>query len=113
MKLFLLNVQSRVHRTKNTLVFTTGSPGGSRIISAVLQSILNIVDFGMNLEEATSATRVHHQWQPEYLMYESFEPELVKNLEQMGFNLFLRTPILLNIFPNNFATSVFPVPGGP
>ena len=54
----------------NSLFFTTGSPGGSRIISAVLQSILNIVDFGMNLEEATSATRVHHQWQPDILEIE-------------------------------------------
>ena len=46
----------------NELFFTTGSPGGSRIISAVLQSILNIIDFEMNLEEATYAKRIHHQW---------------------------------------------------
>ena len=39
----------------NKLFFTTGSPGGARIISAVLQSILNIIDFDMNLEEATYA----------------------------------------------------------
>ncbi|MDC1073844.1 gamma-glutamyltransferase, partial [Gammaproteobacteria bacterium] len=50
---------------------TTGSPGGSRIITAVLQSIINIVDYGMNLEEANAAKRIHHQWQPDLLQIES------------------------------------------
>lgn len=54
----------------NELFFTTGSPGGSRIISAVLQSILNIVDFEMNLEEANKSKRIHHQWQPDILQIE-------------------------------------------
>ena len=45
--------------------FTTGSPGGAKIISAVLQSILNMVDYDMNVEEATKASRIHHQWQPD------------------------------------------------
>ena len=44
----------------NELFFTTGSPGGSRIISAVLQSILNIIDFEMNLQEAGDAPRIRH-----------------------------------------------------
>ena len=52
------------------LFFTTGSPGGSRIISAVLQSILNIIDFEMNLEEANKSKRIHHQWQPDILQIE-------------------------------------------
>jgi gamma-glutamyltranspeptidase/glutathione hydrolase len=52
------------------LFFTTGSPGGSRIISAVLQSILNIIDFEMNLEEANRSKRIHHQWQPDILQIE-------------------------------------------
>ena len=54
----------------NELFFTTGSPGGSRIISAVLQSILNIIDFEMNLEEANKSKRIHHQWQPDILQIE-------------------------------------------
>ena len=52
------------------LFFTTGSPGGSRIISAVLQSILNIIDFEMDLEEANKSKRIHHQWQPDILQIE-------------------------------------------
>ena len=62
----------------NELFFTTGSPGGSRIISAVLQSILNIIDFDMDLEQATSAKRIHHQWQPDLLQIESSINPMIK-----------------------------------
>ena len=50
--------------------FATGSPGGSRIITTVLQVILNIIDHGMNVAEATHAPRIHHQWYPEVLYIE-------------------------------------------
>ena len=50
--------------------FATGSPGGSRIITTVLQIILNIIDHGMNVAEATHAPRIHHQWYPEILYIE-------------------------------------------
>ena len=60
-----------------TLVFkegkpflVTGSPGGSRIITTVLQVILNVIDHDMNVAEATHAPRVHHQWYPDVLYYE-------------------------------------------
>ncbi|MFA5632761.1 MAG: gamma-glutamyltransferase [Porticoccaceae bacterium] len=51
-------------------VMVTGSPGGSRIITAVLQMVLNVVDFDMNIAEATAAPRVHHQWLPDVLQVE-------------------------------------------
>ena len=50
--------------------FATGSPGGSRIITTVLQVIVNIIDHGMNVAEATHAPRIHHQWYPEVLYIE-------------------------------------------
>ena len=50
--------------------FATGSPGGSRIITTVLQVILNIIDHDMNVAEASHALRVHHQWYPEILYIE-------------------------------------------
>jgi len=50
--------------------FATGSPGGSRIITTVLQVILNIVDHDMNVAEASHAPRIHHQWYPEVLYIE-------------------------------------------
>lgn len=50
--------------------FATGSPGGSRIITTVLQVVLNIIDHGMNVAEASHAPRVHHQWYPNILYIE-------------------------------------------
>ena len=51
-------------------VLITGSPGGSRIITAVLQVIVNAIDFGMPIDEAVTAPRLHHQWQPDEVMVE-------------------------------------------
>ena len=50
--------------------FATGSPGGSRIITTVLQVILNIIDHDMNVSEASHVPRMHHQWYPEELYIE-------------------------------------------
>jgi gamma-glutamyltranspeptidase/glutathione hydrolase len=48
----------------------TGSPGGSRIITAVLQVIVNVIDFGMCIDQAVTAPRIHHQWQPDQVTAE-------------------------------------------
>lgn len=57
---------------KNGKVFlVTGSPGGSRIITTVLQIIINVIDYGMNIQEATNASRIHHQWLPDTLWLEN------------------------------------------
>ena len=72
----------------NKFFFSTGSPGGSRIISAVLQSIINIVDFDMNLEDATKAIRIHHQWYPDLLQIENGYPQgMAATLENNGYNV--------------------------
>jgi gamma-glutamyltranspeptidase/glutathione hydrolase len=73
------------------LFFTTGSPGGSRIISAVLQSILNIIDFEMNLEEANESKRIHHQWQPDILQIEF---SLNNDVKQQLLNLNYKVKII-------------------
>lgn len=63
----------------------TGSPGGSRIITTVLQMIVNVVDHGMNIADATSVARIHHQWLPDVLRLESgFSPDTVRELERRG-----------------------------
>ena len=65
--------------------FATGSPGGSRIITTVLQMIVNVIDHGMNLAEATAAPRMHHQWYPDVLQLESgFSPDTVRLLRERG-----------------------------
>ena len=63
----------------------TGSPGGSRIITTVLQMIVNVIDFGMNIADATDQPRVHHQWYPDTLVLEAgFGPDTIRLLEQRG-----------------------------
>ena len=47
------------------MFLVTGSPGGSRIITTVLQVIVNVIDHGMNIAEAVAAPRIHHQWLPD------------------------------------------------
>ena len=65
--------------------FATGSPGGSRIITAVLQMIVNVIDHGMNIAAASAAPRMHHQWYPDVLMLESeFSPDTIQALRQRG-----------------------------
>jgi gamma-glutamyltranspeptidase / glutathione hydrolase len=63
----------------------TGSPGGSRIITTVLQVILNVIDHDMNIAEATNAVRVHHQWLPDQLMIEpGLNKDTMRLLEEKG-----------------------------
>lgn len=63
----------------------TGSPGGSRIITTVLQSILNVVDHSMNAAEAVSVPRIHHQWHPDQIYWESgISADTRKAMEKLG-----------------------------
>jgi gamma-glutamyltranspeptidase/glutathione hydrolase len=68
------------------LVMVTGSPGGRTIINTVLMTILNVVDFGMNAQEAVDAGRMHHQWLPDRLSMErfGFSADVIKQLQAMG-----------------------------
>jgi len=63
-----------------------GSPGGRTIINTVLETILNVVDFGMNVQEAIDAPRFHHQWLPDQIRYErfGFSPDTLRALRAMG-----------------------------
>ena len=94
MKRPLSSMTPTIVMKEDELFFTTGSPGGSRIISAVLQSILNIVDFDMNLEKATFAKRIHHQWQPDILEIElSVNKKVKSELESMGYLIEIKDPL--------------------
>ena len=63
----------------------TGSPGGSKIISANMQMILNVLEFGMNIADASVAQRIHHQWRPDTLEIESgVSPDTVSRLIDKG-----------------------------
>ncbi|HUR90635.1 MAG TPA: gamma-glutamyltransferase [Ramlibacter sp.] len=67
-------------------VMVVGTPGGSRIITAVLHTIINVIDYDMNIQEAVDATRFHQQWLPETTNIENFaiSPDTRKALEGMG-----------------------------
>ncbi|MGH9142912.1 MAG: gamma-glutamyltransferase [Vicinamibacterales bacterium] len=70
------------------LFMTAGAPGGSRISTAVLQVILNVLDFGMNVQDAIDAPRVHHQWQPDKLSLEhGISPDTVALLKSRGYDV--------------------------
>ena len=70
------------------LFMTAGAPGGSRISTAVLQVILNVVDFGMSVQDAVDAPRFHHQWQPDTLSLErGVSPDTVALLKTRGYEV--------------------------
>jgi gamma-glutamyltranspeptidase/glutathione hydrolase len=70
------------------LFMTAGAPGGSRISTAVLQVILNVIDFGMNVQDAVDAPRVHHQWLPDKLSLErGISPDTVALLRSRGYDV--------------------------
>jgi gamma-glutamyltranspeptidase/glutathione hydrolase len=76
------------------VVLVVGTPGGSRIITAVLLSILNVVDYGMTVQEAIDAPRFHQQWLPEATSLERFalSPDTRGILESMGHKFIDQSP---------------------
>ena len=76
------------------LVFVLGSPGGSRIITAVLEAVMNIVDYGMTPQEAVDAPRLHYQGQPDQVYFEppGLLPDTVKQLAEHGYKLIEQRP---------------------
>ncbi|MDO8677261.1 MAG: gamma-glutamyltransferase [Acidobacteriota bacterium] len=68
------------------LFMVTGTPGGRTIINTVLTTILNVIDYGMNAQEAVDAGRMHHQWLPDRINLErfGFSVDTIKLLKEMG-----------------------------
>ncbi|MCE9902045.1 MAG: gamma-glutamyltransferase [Hafnia sp.] len=81
--------------TKDGKVFmVVGSPGGSRIITITLQTVLNVIDHGMAPQEAVDAPRIHHQWLPDEVYFEQrgLSPDTQKLLQERGYKLVEQTP---------------------
>jgi len=88
------------------LAMVTGSPGGSRIITTVLQVILGVVDFGLNLAEAVAAPRIHHQWRPDILLTETgLSPDTLRILRGLGHRIVVGST-------SGSASSIMVTPGG-
>ena len=74
-------------------IYATGSPGGSRIITTVLQFLLNTLVFKMEISDATVAPRIHHQWKPDVLMLETgFDIQHAAKIESLGQKIYLSGP---------------------
>ncbi len=69
------------------LWMVVGTPGGSTIITSVAQTILNVYEFNMNMQQAVDAPRFHHQWLPDAIRYEfeRFPRELISELQEKGY----------------------------
>lgn len=81
-----------MHNKKPFLI--TGSPGGSRIITTTLQVIMNVIDHGMNIQEAVNAPRVHHQWLPDEIRIEKgVSIDTQRLLTEMGHTVVEKNPM--------------------
>ena len=73
---------------------TVGSPGGPTIIATVLQVLVNVLDFHMNVQDAADSPRIHHQWMPDRISLErEFPPATVSQLKARGHKIKKRGPI--------------------
>jgi len=75
-----------VLRKDGSLWFALGARGGPRIITAVMQAVINMIDYDMNIQQAIDAPRVHHQWLPDEMLYEpmGMSSDTIKVLESYG-----------------------------
>ncbi len=88
-KRMLSSMSPTILAKDGTLFMVTGSPGGRTIINTVLETILDVVDHGMNAQEAVDAPKFHHQWLPDRIIYETdgFSPDTVAELRRRGHTL--------------------------
>lgn len=87
-KRMLSSMTPTIVEKEGQLLMVVGTPGGSTIITSVLQTILNVVEFGMTMQEAVDAPRFHHQWLPDHINFEpeGFSPEILNALKSKGYN---------------------------
>ena len=86
-KRMLSSMTPTIVEKEGKLFMVVGTPGGSTIITSVLQTILNVYEFGMSMQEAVNAPRFHHQWLPDEITMEpnSFSKDVLVNLKQKGY----------------------------
>lgn len=93
-KRMLSSMSPSILEKDGKLYMVVGTPGGSTIITSVFQAILNVVDFGMTMQEAVAAPRFHHQWLPDQIDYEpkAISESVRKQLREKGYVLKQRNP---------------------
>lgn len=88
-KRMLSSMTPTIIEKNGKLFMLLGSPGGSMIITSVLQTILNVAEFDMNVQDAVNAPRFHHQWLPDEIQFEpqKFDKFLLENLTSKGYKI--------------------------
>jgi len=87
-KRMLSSMSPTIVEQNGKLKMVLGSPGGSTIITSVMQNILNVIEFDMGMQESVSQPRFHHQWLPDTVRFEpSFDNSLFTNLEKIGYKI--------------------------
>ncbi|MGQ3678732.1 gamma-glutamyltransferase [Tenacibaculum discolor] len=88
-KRMLSSMTPTIVEKNGQLHMVVGTPGGSTIITSVLQTILNVHEFDMGMQEAVNQTRFHHQWLPDVIKMEpkGFNKQVKKDLQQLGYKL--------------------------
>ncbi len=87
-KRMLSSMTPTIVEKKGQLFLILGTPGGSTIITSVLQTLLNVTEFKMNIQEAVNAPRFHHQWLPDEVLFEpnAFSAATLEHLKNKGYN---------------------------
>ncbi len=88
-KRMLSSMTPSIVEKNNQLYMVVGTPGGSTIITSVFQTILNVYEHGMEMQEAVAAPRFHHQWLPDVVVLEpdAFDENVIKSLKDKGHNI--------------------------
>ena len=96
-KRMLSSMTPTIVEKNNKLFMSVGSPGGSTIITSVMQTILNVYEFNLGMQEAVDAPRFHHQWLPDVVTFEpkGFDSILVQKLQEKGYKINQENSIIL------------------
>lgn len=88
-KRMLSSMTPTIIEKNGKLFMVLGTPGGSTIITSVLQTILNVYEYKMSMQDAVNAPRFHHQWLPDEIMMEpnQFDKKALENLKKKGYNV--------------------------
>ena len=94
-KRMLSSMTPTILEKNGKLFMVVGSPGGATIITAVYQTILNVVEYGMDMQQAVNASKTHHQWLPDRILYENngLDSLVIKQLQKMGHKMEPRSAI--------------------
>lgn len=96
-KRMLSSMTPTIIEQNGKLKMVVGTPGGSTIITSVLQNILNVVEYNMGMQESVNQPRFHHQWLPDVIRMEpnSFSEETKSKLESLGYKILERNSLII------------------